>query len=73
VQSNFPAVADNAPIDLVFVDFIESQLLTLLNQVQTTKTYAAADVQTYSPYLSNQVLGIYAQLAWNASKTVTVV
>lgn len=73
MQSDFPVLADDATLDLVFVDFIESQLITLLNQVQKAKNYTKADVSAYSPYLSNQVFGIYAQLAWNASHTVTVV
>lgn len=65
IQSAVPALADAAPIDLVFVDFIEAQLIKLLNGVQTAKNYTVADVQTYSPFLANQVLGLYAKAAWN--------
>lgn len=53
------------PIDLVFVDFIEDQLLSILNSLQTTKNYTEADVQSYSPILANAVLGLYAQKAWS--------
>ncbi|CAA7260475.1 unnamed protein product [Cyclocybe aegerita] len=60
-----PAVSDDTPIDLVFVDFIETQFLHVLNTVQKTKTYTTADVQAYSPVLANQALGIYAQQVWN--------
>ena len=60
-----PQVSTDAPIDLVFVDFIETQLLQILNSIQTTKNYTTADVQTYSPLLTNQVFGVYAQKAWN--------
>ncbi|PPQ78988.1 hypothetical protein CVT25_002272 [Psilocybe cyanescens] len=60
-----PTVADDAPIDLVFVDFIESQLLQILNSVQSAKTFSTADVASYSPILANEALGLYAQSAWN--------
>lgn len=65
IGSVAPAVADEDSIDLVFVDFIESQLLEILNSVQTDTTYTTSDVQSYSPVLSNAALGLYAQQAWN--------
>ncbi|KAJ3484950.1 hypothetical protein NLI96_g5293 [Meripilus lineatus] len=65
IGSTPPNVSDDAPIDLVFVDFIEQQILQILNTVQTGKNYTSADVATYSPVLSNTVLGLYAQQAWN--------
>ncbi|KAF8885966.1 Metallo-dependent phosphatase-like protein [Infundibulicybe gibba] len=65
IGSKIPDVSADTPIDLVFVDFIEDQLLTILNSVQSAKTYTAADVQSYSPVLSNQAWGLYAQIAWN--------
>ena len=66
IGTDAPAgVADDAPIDLVFVDFIEKQLLTILNGLQTAKTYTTADVQSYSPVLANAVLGLYAEKYWN--------
>ncbi|KAF9463557.1 Metallo-dependent phosphatase-like protein [Collybia nuda] len=65
VGSAPPDVADDTPIDLVFVDFISSQLLTILNGLQSAKTYTAADVQPYSPLLANEVFGVYAQEKWN--------
>jgi len=65
IGSNPPNVSDDSPIDLVFIDFIESQLLELLNSLQSGKVYTTADVQKYSPFLANQVLGVYAEMAWN--------
>ncbi|KAI1791129.1 Metallo-dependent phosphatase-like protein [Ganoderma leucocontextum] len=66
IGTDAPAgVADDAPIDLVFVDFIESQLLQILNGLQTAKTYTSADVQSYSDVLANAVLGLYAEKYWN--------
>ena len=60
-----PNVSDDAPIDLVFVDFISSQLLKILNSIQTSKNYTQADIQSYTPILGNEALGLYAQAAWN--------
>jgi hypothetical protein len=60
-----PNVSNDAPIDLVFINFISSQLLEILNSIQTSKKYTQADIQSYSPTLSDQVLGLYAQAAWN--------
>ncbi|KAG6853741.1 hypothetical protein C0991_001877 [Blastosporella zonata] len=66
IASNPPAgVADDAPIDLVFVDFIESQLLVILNGAQKNKVYTSADVSLYTPVLASEALGIYAEAAWN--------
>ena len=58
-------MSDDTPIDLVFVDFIQAQLLQILNSVQTSKSYTAGDVKTYSPIVANAALGLYAQKAWN--------
>ncbi|KAJ6623473.1 Metallo-dependent phosphatase-like protein [Mycena sp. CBHHK59/15] len=65
IASRSPDVADDAPIDLVFVDFIEKQLIGILNSVQTDKVYTTADVSLYTDVLATQALGIYAQQAWN--------
>ncbi|KAI0076521.1 hypothetical protein K474DRAFT_1662882 [Panus rudis PR-1116 ss-1] len=65
IASNPPAVADDAPVDLVFVDFIEAQLLQVLNSLQTEKTFTTADVQPYTDVLASAVLGIFAQEKWN--------
>ena len=60
-----PTVSDDAPIDLVFAHFISDQLLGVLNSIQTSKRYTQADVQTYTSVQGNEVLGLYAQAAWN--------
>ncbi|KAG6891175.1 hypothetical protein C0992_009790 [Termitomyces sp. T32_za158] len=65
IASNSPDVSDDTPIDLVFVDFIESQLIQILNTLQNDKVYTTADAVLYTPVLANEVLGIYAQSAWN--------
>jgi hypothetical protein len=65
IGSKSPNVTDSTPIDLVFVDFIESDVLSILKEVQLVKNYTSADVQKYSSILANAVLGYYAQAAWN--------
>lgn len=65
IGSNEPDVSDDTLVDLVFVDFIEAQLIGILNQVQSTQTFTTGDVKTYSPILTNEILGVYAQEAWN--------
>ncbi|EIW54383.1 uncharacterized protein TRAVEDRAFT_173577 [Trametes versicolor FP-101664 SS1] len=65
IGSDPPSVSDDTPIDLVFVDFIETQLVQTLNSLQTTTKYTTADVKSYTPVLSNAVLGLYAQKFWN--------
>lgn len=65
IASRPPAVSDDTPIDLVFVDFIESQLLGILNAAQTNKTFTSADATLYSPVLANAALGLFAQKSWN--------
>lgn len=54
-------------MDLVFVDFIETQLLQIVNTLQTDKVYSTADVKSYSSVLANAVLGLYAQEAWTST------
>ncbi|KAG6859954.1 hypothetical protein C0995_001289, partial [Termitomyces sp. Mi166 len=65
ISSNPPAVSDDTLIDLVFIDFIESQLIKILNTLQKDKVYTAADAVLYTSVLASEALGIYAQSAWN--------
>ncbi|KAG6901257.1 hypothetical protein C0995_014525 [Termitomyces sp. Mi166 len=64
VHSDYPKVAENAPIDLVFIEYIQARVLAFLNAVQTIK-YSSSDIGVYSHVLANEALGIYAQAAWN--------
>ncbi|KAH0828973.1 Metallo-dependent phosphatase-like protein [Lanmaoa asiatica] len=65
IGSNPPNVTSDTPIDLVFVNFIESEVLSILNGVQSATNYTSADVSLYTPTLANAVLGLYAQAMWN--------
>lgn len=66
IQSDAPSkFTDDTTIDFVFIDFIEDDVLDVLNEAQSDVTYTSDDVQEYSPLLTNEVLGIFAQEAWN--------
>jgi hypothetical protein len=65
ISSKTPNVTDDTPIDLVFIEFLEKRMLGLLNGLQKEKNYTTADVSSYSPTLTNVVLGLYAQTMWN--------
>jgi hypothetical protein len=40
-------------------------VIRTLNEVQTARVYSREDAREYSPARSNEVLGLYAQVAWN--------
>ncbi|KAI5995283.1 Metallo-dependent phosphatase-like protein [Pisolithus orientalis] len=65
MMSSPPNVTDDTPIDLVFVDFIETPVLSILNELQSEKKYSKDDISLYNPVMSNQVFGLYAQAYWN--------
>ncbi|KAI9445631.1 Metallo-dependent phosphatase-like protein [Lactarius psammicola] len=65
IGSTPPAGANDTAIDLVFVDFIGSQVVSVLNRLQTARTYTSADVKSYTPTLLNEVLGVFAEAKWN--------
>ncbi|KAF8829441.1 hypothetical protein HHX47_DHR3000938 [Lentinula edodes] len=65
IGSDTPSLSNESLVDLVFVDFIQEQLLEILNEVQNATTYTDSDVASYTDVLSNAVLGLYAQHAWN--------
>ncbi|KAI0061923.1 hypothetical protein BV25DRAFT_715601 [Artomyces pyxidatus] len=60
-----PTGADDTVIDLVFINFIQDQLLGVLNGLQSEKVYADSDVLSYSPFLADEVLGLFAAEKWN--------
>ncbi|KAK0218158.1 Metallo-dependent phosphatase-like protein [Armillaria fumosa] len=60
-----PDVSNDTLIDFVFVDYVVDQVVETLNIVQSDKEYTSDDVGTYSLVQTNEVMGIYAQHAWN--------
>ena len=65
IGSTPPTGNSDTAIDLVFDGFIGSEVLQVLNRLQTSKTYTRADVERYTPIVLNEVLGIFAQAKWN--------
>ncbi|KAI6029162.1 Metallo-dependent phosphatase-like protein [Pisolithus microcarpus] len=65
IGSAIPNVTDDTPVDLVFINFIVSDVIEVLNTLQSAKNYTDSDASLYSPVLANQVLGLYAQVEWN--------
>jgi hypothetical protein len=58
-------VADETPVDLVFLDFHKAKILQALNSVQTQKTYVENDIRKdYTTIETKDVLGIYAEKKW---------
>lgn len=45
-------------------DFIIDDTVKILNEVQTDIVYTVDQAAPYSPILLSQVLGVYAQVAW---------
>jgi hypothetical protein len=58
-------LAANAPMDVIFLDFFETQILSIVNSLQNAKTYTAADVLSYGDAQTNTVFGIFAKAKWN--------
>lgn len=58
-----PDVPADTGIDLVFINFIEDQTLQILGSLMN-KTFTDADVQLYSPFLANELLGLFAEKEW---------
>jgi len=61
---NPTGVSNDTAIDLVFVDFIESDILRITSQL-SGKTFTESDVQSYTPIAADAMLGVFAQQAWN--------
>jgi hypothetical protein len=65
IGSSPPTGSDDTTIDLVFVDFIGSLVVEVLNGLQTLKNYTMVDVVPYTGTLLNEVLGVFATVEWN--------
>ncbi|TFY58874.1 hypothetical protein EVJ58_g6139 [Rhodofomes roseus] len=65
ISSDSPSVSNDTLIDFVFINFIEDDVLEILNSVQSDTKYTDSDVLSYSPILASAVLGLYAQGNWN--------
>ncbi|EJD02037.1 uncharacterized protein FOMMEDRAFT_86703 [Fomitiporia mediterranea MF3/22] len=67
-----PGVSDDSTlVNFVFADFIETDVLEVLNEITSEqgggggKTFSESDVATYASYRTNEVWGVFASAAWN--------
>ncbi|TFY66105.1 hypothetical protein EVG20_g4987 [Dentipellis fragilis] len=60
LASRAPDVPPNTPIDLVYVNYIERELLQVLNGMQSARKYTEADGSLYTGVVTKSVLGLYA-------------
>ncbi|KAG8693495.1 hypothetical protein FRC08_009082 [Ceratobasidium sp. 394] len=66
IASPLPSgLADDTLVDLVFLDFFEADVLSIVNAL-SGKTYSTSDVKQYGSgdLLTNTVYGIFAKAAW---------
>ena len=64
ISSTPPAGGNDTTIDLVFVEFVGSEVLKVLNGLQTAKKYTSADVLSYSSVHLDEVFGVFAADQW---------
>ncbi|KDN40783.1 hypothetical protein K437DRAFT_183508 [Tilletiaria anomala UBC 951] len=62
---NLTVLSDSSPVDVVFVDFIQSSVISILNSLQKDKTYSTADVSVYNSLTTQDLYPKYAEKAWN--------
>ncbi|KAG1808450.1 Metallo-dependent phosphatase-like protein [Suillus subaureus] len=65
IGSNPPNVTADTPVDVVFLNYLGEEIIPILNRLQKNKKYTMDDVSLYSPMLTSDVLGLYAQAKWN--------
>ncbi|KIK45387.1 hypothetical protein CY34DRAFT_801759 [Suillus luteus UH-Slu-Lm8-n1] len=65
IGSSPPNVTADTPIDVVFLNYLGKEIISILNRLQKDKNYTMNDVSLYSPTLTDEILGLYAQAMWN--------
>ncbi|KAF9519339.1 hypothetical protein BS47DRAFT_1370749 [Hydnum rufescens UP504] len=56
---------DDSQMDVIFLDFFASSVVSALNQLQSVQTYSVGDAKAYGDLSTNTMFDIYAQIAWN--------
>ncbi|KAG2141993.1 Metallo-dependent phosphatase-like protein [Suillus cothurnatus] len=65
ISSDPPQVTADTPIDVVFLNYLGEEIIPILNKLQKNKNYTMDDISSYSPVLTDDILGLYAQAMWN--------
>ncbi|KAK0544959.1 hypothetical protein OC845_005335 [Tilletia horrida] len=64
LTGNTTAVDPTTPVDVVFVDFIEPNVITILNGLQTNVKYDTSMVQPYNSLTTQDLYPLFAQAKW---------
>ncbi|KAF8504194.1 Metallo-dependent phosphatase-like protein [Hysterangium stoloniferum] len=67
IGSPLPEVPSGSSIDLVFVDFINSDVIQIVNTINAgtgAPNVSLTDIKSYSDVLANVMFGLYAELKW---------
>lgn len=56
-------------IDVVFLDFIASNVIRLLNGMQKERNYSSSDVAAYNQYTTQDIYPLYAEQVWAKNGT----
>ncbi|KAB5590830.1 Vacuolar protein [Ceratobasidium theobromae] len=67
IASPLPSgLSDDTLVDLIFLDFFETDVLQIVNSLSSAKVYSVSDVQQYGSgnLLTNTVYGIFASTEW---------
>ncbi|CAO1617587.1 unnamed protein product [Sympodiomycopsis kandeliae] len=66
VTGNSTAIGDNDTIDVIFVDFIVKDVVSILNSLQKDKVWKTQDAQEWGTLLTNDLLVKWAQKEWQS-------
>lgn len=64
VFGNTTALEDSTGIDVIFVDFFQSTVLSILNSLQSEKNYTQEDVEVYNTLSTQDLYPLYAAKKW---------
>ncbi|KAJ1026955.1 hypothetical protein NDA16_002248 [Ustilago loliicola] len=56
-------------VDVIFLDFIATNVVRILNSVQKDRTYALSDVAPYNQYTTQDIYPLYAEQVWAKNST----
>jgi len=65
ICSTTPDLPANSTIDLVFINFVESDIFDAFKSIPGAN-FSKSAVESYSPFLANQLLGLFAQEKLNS-------
>lgn len=64
-------VTGDDKVDVIFLDFIASNVIRILNGLQSDRKYATSDVAPYNQYTTQDIYPLYAEQVWAKNGTNT--